>query len=303
MSNTTVHLPGEVVERNKDRSAYDMRVGSNFLAVMGIPLVAGRDIDQRDTPNGVKTAVVNEAFVKEFFDGRNAIGQRFHTGRPGGDEPDPAYEIVGVCGNAKYDSMKRETPATLYRPFVQNSERIGDATFEVRSAMPVGSLAGAVRAAVAEIDKNVPVADLRSQEEQIRLSLGMERMFASLVGGFGVIAALLAAIGLYGLMAYGVARRQAEIGIRLALGAERYQVQWMVMRDSLIMAAVGLAVGVPAALALSRLVKASLYGVEPADPLSYAFAGVAMLAVAGAAAWLPARSAAKVDPAKALRCE
>lgn len=303
MSNTLVHLSGEVVERDKERTAYDLRVGSGFLSVMGIPLVAGRDLGERDTPNGVKTAVVNEAFVKEFFGGRNAIGQRFHTGRSGGEDGDPAYEIVGVCQNAKYESLKVEMPATIYRPYVQNPERIGEATFEVRSAMPLSALSSAVRAAVAEIDKNVPVAELRSQEEQIRLSLGMERMFASLVGGFGVLAALLAAIGLYGLMAYGVARRQAEIGIRLALGAGRMEVQWMVVRDSLVMAVVGLAVGVPAAWALSRLVKSLLYGVEPADPLSFAAAGGAMLAVAVAAAWLPARSAARVDPVKALRCE
>lgn len=303
MSNTSIYLPGEVYVREKERYAYHMLVGSDFLSVLGIPLIEGRDIGERDTPAGVKTAVVNEAFVKEFFGGHGAIGKLFTTSTPGKEKPEPPFEIVGVCGNAKYDNLKRETPATVYVPYVQNSKQIREATFEVRSALPVGALAGAVRAAVAEIDRNVPVADLRSQEEQIRLSLGTERMFASLVGGFGVLAALLAAIGLYGLMAYAVARRQAEIGIRLALGAERYQVQWMVVRDSLMMAAVGLAVGVPAAVALARLVKRSLYGVTPADPGSYVAAGALMLAVATAAAWLPARSAARVDPAKALRCE
>lgn len=303
MSNTLIHLPGEAIIRGKERSAYNMLVGSDFLAVMGMPLVAGRDISERDTPSGVKTAVVNEAFVRKFFGGRGAIGKLFHTGRPGGEDPDPPYEVVGVCKNAKFHSMKQEIPATVYLPYVQNSARMHEATFEVRSAMPVGVLAGAVRAAVAEIDKNVPVAELRTQEEQIRLSLGMERMFAELVGGFGVLAALLAAIGLYGLMAYAVARRQAEIGIRLALGAGRFQVQWMVVRDSLVMTGVGLAVGIPAALGLSRLVKSSLYGVTPTDPASFVVAGMTMLAVAAAAAWLPARSAARVDPVQALRCE
>jgi len=303
MNNTSVYLPGEKYVVGKERSAYNMHVGSNFLSVMGIPLREGRDIGERDTASSARVAIVNEAFVKEFFGGRGAIGMQFTTATPGREKPEPPIEIVGVCGNAKYDSMKRETPATFYVPFLQDPTRMREATFEVRSAMPVGTLAGAVRAAVTEIDKNVPVAELRSQEEQIRMSLAMERMFASLVGGFGALAAMLAAIGLYGLMAYGVARRQAEIGIRLALGAGRMGVQWMVVRDSLVMAVVGLAVGVPSAWALSRLVKSLLYGVEPADPLSFAAAGAAMLAVAVAAAWLPARSAARVDPVKALRCE
>ncbi|HEY3439139.1 MAG TPA: ABC transporter permease [Paludibaculum sp.] len=303
MSNSSVYLPGEKYVAGKERGAYQMHVGSNFLSVMGIRLLEGRDISERDTPTSPRTAVVNEAFVKEFFGGRSAIGKQFTTATPGKDKPEPPIEIVGVCGNAKYDNLKREAPATFYVPFLQDPTRMREATFEVRSAMPVGSLAGAVRAVVAGIDRNVPVADLRSQEEQIRLSLGMERMFASLVGGFGVTAALLAAIGLYGLLAYAVARRKAEIAIRLALGAGQFGVQWMVVRDSLIMAIAGLAVGVPAAFALSGLVKKLLYGVEPADPLNFVAAGAAMLAVAGAAAWLPARSAAKVDPAKTLRCE
>ena len=258
MSNTSVYLPGETYVPGKERSAYLMLAGNKFLSVMGIPLLAGRDISERDTPGGARTAIVNEAFVKEFFGGHGAIGRQFTTATPGKEKPEPPFEVVGVCGNAKYDKLKDEFPATMYLPYVQNPKWMGEATFEVRSAMPVGALAGTIRAAVAEIEIHLPVAELRSQEEQIRRSLGMERMFAELVGGFGVMAALLAAIGLYGLMAYAVARRQSEIGIRLALGAGRYQVQWMVVRDSLVMAGMGLAVGVAAALALTRLVKSLL---------------------------------------------
>jgi ABC-type antimicrobial peptide transport system permease subunit len=156
---------------------------------------------------------------------------------------------------------------------------------------------------VAAVDQNIPVAEMRTEEEQIKKSLGSERLFAGLVSSFGVIAALLAAIGLYGVMAYSVTRRTAEIGIRLALGANRGDVQWLVLRESMAMVAAGLVIGVPSGLALTGLVRKMLYGVTPADPVSFAVAVVAMIAIAGAAAWLPARRAACVDPLVALRHE
>jgi len=165
------------------------------------------------------------------------------------------------------------------------------------------AIAGAVQRVVAAIDPNVPVVEMRTQEDQIRETLGTERMFAGVVSSFGAIAALLAAIGLYGVMAYAVARRTNEIGIRLALGAGRADVQWMVLRESLWMVAAGLALGIPAALALTKLVRGSLYGIEPNDPLSFVAAGALMVAVAATAAWIPARRAARVDPMRALRCE
>ena len=176
-------------------------------------------------------------------------------------------------------------------------------TFELRTGLPPMAIAGAVQRAVAEIDRNLPVAEMRTQEEQIRMTLGTERMFARVVGSFGMIAALLAAIGLYGVMAYTVARRTNEIGIRLALGAGRGNVQWMVLRESLWMVAAGLLIGIPAALALTRLVQQALYGIRPNDPVSFLTAGVLMVAVAAVAAWIPARRAARVDPMRALRFE
>jgi ABC-type antimicrobial peptide transport system permease subunit len=144
---------------------------------------------------------------------------------------------------------------------------------------------------------------MRTQEEQVRETLGPERMFAGVVGTFGAIAALLAAIGLYGVMAYTVTRRTNEIGIRLALGAGRGDVQWMVLRECLWMVGTGLAIGIPAALALTQLVRQALYGIEPNDPLSFVAASALMLVVAAAAAWIPARRASRVDPMRALRCE
>jgi ABC-type antimicrobial peptide transport system permease subunit len=209
---------------------------------------------------------------------------------------------VGLCKDAKYDWLKGDAPPTAYLSYLQN-ELTGGMTFELRTALPPMAIAGAVQRAVAAIDRNVPVAEMRTQEEQIRMTLGTERMFAQVVGSFGLIAALLAAIGLYGVMAYTVTRRTSEIGIRLALGADCGDVQWMVLRESLWMVVAGMVVGIPAALALMQLVRQALYGIEPNDPLSFIAAGALMLVVAAVAAWIPARRAARVDPMRALRCE
>jgi ABC-type antimicrobial peptide transport system permease subunit len=208
-----------------------------------------------------------------------------------------------VCKDAKYDKLRNAVPPTAYVSYLQHDFTWGGMTFELRTALPPMAIAGAVQRAVAEIDRNVPVAEMRTQEKQIQETLGTERMFAGVVGSFGVIAALLAAIGLYGVMAYTVSRRTNEIGIRLALGAGRGDVQWMVLRESLWMVTAGLVVGIPAALALTQLVRESLYGVEPNDPLSFIAAGALMVVVAAVAAWIPARRAARVDPMRALRCE
>jgi ABC-type antimicrobial peptide transport system permease subunit len=160
-----------------------------------------------------------------------------------------------------------------------------------------------VRRAVADIDRSIPVAELRTEEDQIRDSLGAERLFAGLVGSFGALAALLAAIGLYGVLAYTVARRTAEIGIRIALGASRGNVQWLVLRESLATVAIGILVGAPAAFALSKLIRSMLFGVTPADTVSFAAALFLMIAVTAIAAYVPARRAARVDPMAALRYE
>jgi ABC-type antimicrobial peptide transport system permease subunit len=156
---------------------------------------------------------------------------------------------------------------------------------------------------VAETDRDVPVADLLTQEQQIRMSLSPERLAAGLIGSFGLIAALLAAIGLYGVMAYTVTRRTSEIGIRMALGAGCNDVLWMVLRGSLFMVAIGIGIGVPTALALTQVVREALYGIEPNDPVSFIAASVLMLAVATVASWIPALRAARVDPMQALRHE
>jgi predicted permease len=303
MSDDGVTIPGYHAANGQQPETYLLRVGSHFLTSMEIPIVQGRDLDERDGLKAPRVAVVNETFARKYLAGQSAMGRIFQFGDGKHPEMEPTFEIVGVCKDAKYSGLKYETPPTVYLPYLQEPNHVWGMTFELRTALPPMAIAGAVQRAVAEIDRNVPVAEMRTQEEQIRETLGPERMFAGVVGSFGLIAALLAAIGLYGVMAYTVSRRTNEIGIRLALGAGRGDVQWMVLRESLWMVAAGMAVGIPAALALTKLVRGVLYGIEPNDPASFVAAGALMIAVAAVAAWIPARRAARVDPMRALRCE
>ncbi len=303
VSNDGVSIPGYHAIDGQQPVGYLMRVGSDFLTSMEIPIVRGRDLDTRDGLKAPRVAVVNETFAHKYFAGQSAIGRIFQFGDGKHPEVEPTFEIVGICKDAKYSDLKDKTPPTVYLSYLQEPNHVMGMTFELRTAMPPMAIAGAVQRVVAGIDRNVPVAEMRTQEEQIRETFAGERMFAGVVGAFGVIAALLAAIGLYGVMAYTVTRRTNEIGIRLALGAGRGDVQWMVLRESLWMVAAGMMVGIPAALALTRLIEQALYGVKANDPVSFVAAGVLMVTVAAVAAGIPARRAARVDPMRALRCE
>src|SRR5437879_1802633 len=258
MSNSDIRVPGYIPKAGEFAKTYQMAVGGDFLTTMGIPILLGRDLDDHERPSGPYVAVVNEKFARSYFAGRNPIGRIFYFGQSPTPAAEDTIQIVGVCKNAKYDNLKHEIPPTAYLSYLQNSGP-GGMTFEIRTALPPMAIASSVRRAVAGVDRNVPVAAMRTQEEQIRLSLSMECAFAALVGSFGSIAAVLAAIGLYGVMAYAVTRRTAEIGIRMALGAVRGDVQWMVLRESLVMVVIGITMGIPAALALTRLVRQAFY--------------------------------------------
>jgi predicted permease len=295
-SNDSVAIPGYTSKDGRSPMTYVLRVGGHFLTTMGIPVLLGRDLDSRDVGKALRVGVINERFARDYFGAQNPLGRFLDFGRG-------RVEIVGVSKDAKYDKLKDETQPTVYLPYLQALDLDSGMTFELRTAMPPMAITGPVQRVVTGIDRNVPVAEMRTQEEQIQKTLGTERMFAGVVSSFGVIAALLAAIGLYGVMAYSVTRRTNEIGIRLALGAARSDVQWMVLRESLWMVAAGLAVGIPAALALAKYVQASLYGIKPNDPASFVAAGALMVVTAAVAAWIPARRAARVDPMQALRCE
>jgi predicted permease len=272
-------------------------VGSDgYLTAMGIPLLLGRDLSARDTASAQPVAVVNETFAKKYFGGANPTGKTFEMNQR-------SIQIVGVCRDAKYESIRAVIPPISYLSYLQTASPRGSMIFNVRTEGPPMSVAPLVRSAVSAIDPQLPIADLRTEQDQIDQTIGPERFFAGFASAFGLTAALLAALGLYGVLAYGVARRTPEIGIRVALGAERGDVLWLVLRESLLVVVAGLAIGLPTALAMTRLAGAAVYGVQPVDPLSFTAGTFAMVTIASVAAWLPARRAGRIDPLVTLRHE
>jgi predicted permease len=272
-------------------------VGEEFFRTMNIPLVLGRDFAVTDTASSPAVAVVNEALVRRFFAHESTIGRTFLME----GFPDRKFQIVGVCRDAKYDQLRTEPSPLIYLSQRQYAQ--GSVCFEVRSALPPLSLVPAVRNAVAGVDPNLPLSRIRTQEQQMDQSLSIDRLCAGLGGAFALLALLLSCIGLYGLMAYNVARRTREIGLRLALGATRRNVAEPIIREALLIVLAGLSVGVPVALALTRLIKSQLYGVGPTDPTTLGIVVFVLLGVAAIAAWAPTRRATKVDPMEALRWE
>lgn len=292
VTNGPVHLPGE----EQGKQTYFLYCSNSFLSTMRIPVVLGRDLSPGDFDRGTHNAVVNETFIKRYLPHRNPIGQIFYHGAD-------SITIVGVAKDAHYKGVRQRVPPTAYEPYALRFSGDTSMVFVIRTSLAPLSIASEVRKAVAHVDVNLPVSDMRTEREQIDRSLGTETMFASLVSIFGAIALILAAIGLYGVVAFSVARRTQEIGIRMALGAQRANVLWLILRQSLFMAAAGIAIGVPCALALTTLVGKLLYAVKPNDPLSIAAAIAALIVVATLASWIPARRASKIDPMEALRYE
>jgi ABC-type antimicrobial peptide transport system permease subunit len=210
-------------------------------------------------------------------------------------------QIVGLCSDQKYDNLRRDISPILYVPHLQY--RFFNLTCAIRSVLPPMSLVPAVRRAVADIDRNLPLEGMTTQKLALKESLAQERLYASLCGSLAVLALALSCIGLYGLMAYNVTRRTGEMGIRKALGARPWDVARPILREALTLATVGVAIGIPVALALVRLIRSFFYRIQPHDPLTMIGAAMLMVAVAALAAWIPARRAAKVDPMEALRYE
>ncbi len=270
-------------------------VGNRFFETMGIPILAGRSLDARDRANSLPVAVVNQQFVRSFFPDGEAVGKSVVNNKT-------TYQIVGICGDALFDQVRSPAPPTFYKPFSQASD-VRDMTFEIKTAASEASIVKSVREVVRSIDKDLPIFDIRTQTEQIDATLSRERIFAALTSGFGLLALVLAAVGIYGIMAYGVARRTSEIGVRMALGAQRRQVLTMILRESALLAAAGVAIGIGAAVGITRYIASMLYGLRPSDPLSFAGAVVLLLAIAMLAGWWPARKASRLDPMAALRHE
>jgi predicted permease len=292
-------LPEDEPQNTDHRGAEDVNaVGNTFFQTMGIPIVNGRSFGPQDTATSRKVAIINQALAKKRFPHVNPVGKRFQTG----DEKREWVQIVGVCADTRYATLRDDSPAQFFMPYVQQPE-VGGMTYAIRTALPPAELLPALRQVVQQSDRDLPIIDLRTQRQQIDASMQIERLFASLTASFGVLALALACVGVYGVMAYSVAQRTNEIGIRLALGALPGQVRGMILRESTWLALVGILVGVGGALALTRLVKSMLYGIQPHDPLTFSVGVLVLMTVALAAGWIPARRAASVQPMEALRHE
>jgi predicted permease len=303
-SNTTSNFsvegaPSVKRERDDRGGSSDLAsVGPDFIQVMRIPIVAGRAFTPQDAESPRAVSVITQSTARKYFPNQNPIGKRFKTT----DNPDRLiwYEIVGVTADVRYDSLRTE-PDALHFDLYRQKHGIGGATYIVRTSMPPEAITPSLRAAIQRIDKDLPLIDIRTQQQQIDSTTQQERVFASLTIGFGVLALALACIGIYGIMTYTVTQRTNEIGIRLALGAQRARVRAMILRESAWLTLVGITVGLTAALALGRLVKSMLYGLSPTDPVSLAGAGLLLLAVALTASWIPAARASRIEPMEALR--
>jgi predicted permease len=279
-------------------------VRENFLEAMGIPLLHGRTFRPQDDTTSPRVVIVNQSFVNKYFPNENAVGKRFtfDTSKP--DE----LEIIGICRDAKYTRQRDEVPPTVYSSYRQERP-LQNATFEVRTASDPTAIVATVREAVRGIDSNLPVANVKTQVEQADETLRMERLFAKLLTLFALLAQQLAAIGLFGVLAYTVSQRTHEIGIRMALGASRASVLRMIVRQGMTLAVLGVILGLVGAYVLTKYLESwielskMLFGVKVSDPLTYGVIAVLLTVVALIACYIPARRATKVDPLVALRYE
>ncbi len=271
-----------------------------YFRTMKIPVLLGRDFNERDVDGVQKVAIVNQKFVKRYFGGSSPLGRHIGMGIDPGTKTD--IQIVGVAADTKYESLREEIPYEMYVPYAQ-AGFAGGLTYYVRAPGDPARTYNSLRAAVREVDASVGMYDLRTLDDQMEISLLTERLLAALSSVFGTLATLLAALGLYGVMAFMVARRTREIGIRMALGAGQSSVVWMVMRETLLLAGVGVAIGLVGAYGVTRLIQAQLFGVAPTDLLTMAAASLGIAAVAALAGYVPARRATGIDPMTALRWE
>jgi predicted permease len=276
--------------------------GPGFFATMRIPILAGREFNTRDRIGTPPVAIVNEAWAKVNLEGRNPVGQHVVSYAPGMKPRE--MEIVGLAKNARYDDLSGQFPPVVYLPFEQNLVvPEGEMTFFLRTAGSPLQYARAVREIVRQADARIPVTALGTQSAQIEREMTSQIIFARLCTVFALLALAIACVGLYGTTSYTVARRTGEIGIRMALGAQRRMVVWMVLRDVLVLAVVGLAISLPVAMASSKMLESLLFEVRPGDPRAMVPAVAILVIAALAAGYLPARKASRIDPMTAVRHE
>jgi len=291
------------VGQQRKVSTHILMTAPDFFKTMQIPVVLGRAFDDRDQPSSQPVAMVSEAYVKRNFSDRNPLGQHIVISRrPPLENRD--VEIVGVAKDARYGALKGEYRDIAYVPIKQGSYYpVEDMTFALRTSGEPLRYVNTVRAIVSEADARAPVTDVKTQAAQIDQMMNQEIIFARLCTAFAVLALLIACVGLYGTMSYTVARRTGEIGIRMALGAQRGTVVWMVLRQAFVLAVVGLAIGVPTALTISRFVESFLFGVKPNSADTLVLAVVVLLSAVLVAGYLPATKASRIDPMTAVRHE
>ena len=275
-------------------------IGPGYFAAMGIPRLLGRPFGSMDTENSPRVAIVNETFARRFFPNEPALGQHFRLGGPDADTSNER-EIVGIVKDAKYESLRETARPAAYYPHAQRIQYLGN--FEVRYVGDSATVVATVRRALAEVDPNLPVSEVTTLAHQVDRSIVDQKLIAQLSTFFGALAVALASLGIYGLTSYGVSRRTREIGIRIALGARPWGVLWLILRETLMLAVIGIAIGLIASFAAQRLISSQLYGMNGIDPICLGAAIVFLALVASFAGYLPARRATKVDPIAALRYE
>ena len=296
---SSVNVQGFAAGPDTDVNSRLNYIGPGYFEVLGIPLVSGREFTRADNLGSPKVVIVNEAFVKKFNLGRDALGKRVGQGRR---VEAPDMEIVGVVRNAKYSEVKQDVPPQFFMPYRQDST-VGAISFYVRTSSSPPQLMRTIRAVISTLDPNLPVEDMKSLPQQIRENVSLDRMISTLSAAFAALATLLAAIGLYGVLAYTVAQRTREIGVRMALGADERRVRGMVLRQVGLMTLVGSIIGVAAAYGLGRAAGSLLFQLKGHDPIVFAIAAATLALVAFGAGYVPARRASRVEPMQALRYE
>jgi predicted permease len=280
--------------------AWTNAVGQSFFQTMGIPIVAGRGFDSTDTENSPKVAVINQALARKFFPDTDPLGKTFNGY---GNLDEVPFQIVGICADARYESLRKQPPPTYYVFYRQLPRTNGDVNYEVRTRVAPYSLVPLIRREVQSVNKNMPLLGIRTQTEQIYDSIRQERLLANLTVIFGVLALVLACIGIYGVTTYTVARRTNEIGIRLALGAQNRRIFGMILSQASWVTLVGVVLGLGAGYLLTRFLRTMLFGLVPEDPVAMVSAALLLMIVSLVAAFIPALRASRMDPMRALRRE
>jgi macrolide transport system ATP-binding/permease protein len=295
---TGVTIPGRPARPGRESGTSVLKIGPTFFSTMRIPILLGRELQERDMTGPSKVAVVNEVFAKKYFPNENPTGRHFGFG--GGDGKFDDFEIIGVAKAARYNSLKRAIPPVVYIPF---SQRVDGMSFELRTHGDPLSLVATVRQIVRQVEPRVPVSDVNTQSRQIDQTINRERIFAQLCSCFAGLALLMSCIGLYGMMAYTVERRTGEIGIRMALGADRHRIIWMVLREMIWLGATGLTIGLAAAWGTTRYLESFLFGLKPRDPLAILLSTGILVSALVLACHDPAIRASRIEPLTALRHE